>query len=223
MFMKKLKHLFKKRPNARGQSLVELALVLTVLLFMVVAIIEYGFMLNQYLVVMDATRNAARQGSLANPFLEAPNQDQLDPNFYIRPDRTQPVSLTNPPGIADLVEEGLLPMELDCASGDDIVISFYSVTGNDAVLFPYAGGWSWSDGHCPDINHVSQFSAANIGALLNSSAPATGVLLVEVYYNYHQILHLPIFSNVIPDPIPLYTYAIMPLSAAEPTPTPIGP
>lgn len=220
IFMKKLASAFKKRTNSRGQSLVELTLVLGLLLFMVLAIIEYGFMLNGYLVIMDAARDATRQGSLANPFYEA-DPSQLDPNFFIRPNRSLPVSPTNPAGIADLVESGLLPMELDCESGDDIVISFFSVSGSEAVLFPYAGGWSWSNGHCAGVNHVTQFPPGNVSALLNPSAPATGVLVVEIYYNYHQVLNLPLFSNVVPNPIPLYTYAIMPLSAAEPTPTPL--
>ncbi len=231
-----LTSLLKRRPNSRGQSLVELALVLALLMFMVVAIIEYGFMLNNYLVLMDAARDAARQGSLADPFMAA-DPSQLDPNFYARPDTNNPVSPTNPPGISDLVENSLnsaLPSKkapnspdcvppapnapgcaLDKADGDDIIISFYSVDNGVPTLFPYAGGYSRYG------NHTTRFSTADVQALLNASAPGAGVLVVEIYYNYHQILNLPIFSNVVPNPLLLYTYAIMPLSGAEPTPTAI--
>lgn len=55
---------------------------------------------------------------------------------------------------------------------------------------------------------------------MDANGPESGVLLVEVYYNYAQILKLPVFEQVIPDPILVYNYAVMPLSSAEPTPTP---
>jgi hypothetical protein len=45
-------------------------------------------------------------------------------------------------------------------------------------------------------------------------APPSGVLLIELFYNYDQQLNLPLFNIV--NPIPVYAYAIMPLSAAEP-------
>jgi hypothetical protein len=54
---------------------------------------------------------------------------------------------------------------------------------------------------------------------MNASAPNTGVVLVEIFYNYPQILKLPVLTTILPDPIPLYVYTIMPLSAAEPTQT----
>ena len=72
IFMKKITSVYKKRANSRGQSLVELALVLALLLFMVIAIIEYGFMLNNYLNILDAGREAARAGSLIDPFRPPP-------------------------------------------------------------------------------------------------------------------------------------------------------
>jgi hypothetical protein len=210
--LKRLADSRKKHPrSARGQSLVELAIVLALLLFMVIAIVEYGFLLNQYLDILDGGREAARQASLADPFL--PNGN-IDPNFFVRPNLSQPVSATNPPGVADLVEDYLDPIVLD-PTRDDVVVSFFSVSGGSAVRFPDADGWSRYG------NSTSQFSTSDVEARLNGSAPATGVLLIEIFYNYWQTMNLPIFSNVIPNPIPLYTFAIMPLSAAEPTPTPM--
>jgi hypothetical protein len=51
---------------------------------------------------------------------------------------------------------------------------------------------------------------------LDSSAPPTGVLLIEIFYNYPQVLKLPVFTAFVQDPMPVYAYAIMPLTAAEP-------
>lgn len=186
----------KKHRSSRGQSLVELAIVLMLLLFMVVAIVEYGFLLNQYLDVLDAGRETARQASLGDPFDEDGN---LDMGFFT--------------DISTLLDDFLDPIVLD-PEMDDVVISFFSVANADAVRFPDVDGWSRNS------ISVSQFSTADIEARLNAGAPASGVLLVEIFYHYWQVLNLPVFSNIIPDPIPLYTYAIMPLSAAEPTPTP---
>jgi len=45
-------------------------------------------------------------------------------------------------------------------------------------------------------------------------------VLVEIYYDYNQVLSLPWITAFVPDPIPVHTYAIMPLVAAEPNPTP---
>ncbi len=211
-FLKKLSDSRKTHPRStRGQSLVELALVLALLLFMVIAIVEYGFLLNQYLNILDAGREATRQFSVVDPFDEYHNVKE---SFFVRPDLSSPVSSTNLPGVADSVEDFLKPLTLD-PTRDDIVISFFSVGNGSATRFPDSNGWSRYH------NKVSQFSTADIEERLNGSAPATGVLLVEIFYNYWQTMNLPIFSNVIPNPIPLYNYAIMPLSAAEPTPTPM--
>ncbi len=87
----------------------------------------------------------------------------------------------------------------------------------DIVRFPigYPGGFAYFD------NKTSKFSDAEIvSRIAASGAPKTGVLLIEIFYNYPQTLKLPVFSNVIPDPIPVHAFAIMPLSAAEPTPIP---
>jgi hypothetical protein len=56
---------------------------------------------------------------------------------------------------------------------------------------------------------------------LNISAPTTGLVLVEIYYEYHQILGLPWIRAFVPDPVVLHAYSIMPNTAVEPTPTPV--
>ncbi len=197
------------RPKSRGQSLVELAIVLGLLLYMMVAIVEYGFLLNRYLNLLDAAREAARFGSNVDPF--DPQTHAIDPNFFVRPDLSQPPnSTTNQPGLADMVEDYMQPITLD-PTRDDIVISFFSVNGSNIVRFPTDAPTGWSRYG----NAQSHFSDQDIINRLDANAPATGVLVVEVFYTYHSLLHLPLF----PETISVYTYSIMPLSAAEPTPT----
>jgi hypothetical protein len=128
------------------------------------------------------------------------------------------------------------PVVLNGNQGDDIVISVFSVAGSSIVRWPVdrLNGWNLCDNHLDPAlqndlspanwssctSHSTHFTTSQVLALMDANAPASGVLLVEVYYNYPQILKLPIFAQVIPDPIPVYTYAVMPLSSAEPTPTP---
>ncbi len=80
---------------------------------------------------------------------------------------------------------------------------------------------------CPP--HNSRLSNAEISSRAGENALQSGLLVVEIIYNYPQVLKLPIFSNgdffgtkfsIVPDPVPLYTYSIMPMSSAEPTEVP---
>jgi hypothetical protein len=52
-----------ERSQSLGQSMVELALLFPVLLILLSGLVEFGFILNEYLSVMDAARNAARFAS----------------------------------------------------------------------------------------------------------------------------------------------------------------
>jgi hypothetical protein len=166
----------------------------------VAGIVEFGFALNNYLNLVDASREAVRFSSNFDPF----NIDgTLDPGFFIQ--------------TGDLTEQILEPLELDPSLGDDIVITFFSVGGGVYERYPSDDGWSVYG------NKVSQITNAEVQSRLDNSAPPTGVLLVEIYYNYPQVLGLPLFTVFVRDPMPLYVYAIMPLPAAEPvlpTPTP---
>lgn len=50
--------------NNRGQALVEFALMLPVLLLLVVGVMEFGLVINQYMVVAEAAREGARSAAL---------------------------------------------------------------------------------------------------------------------------------------------------------------
>ena len=185
------------KKNEKGQSFLELSLVVIFLMIFVAGIVEFGFMLNDYLNLLDASREAVRYSSDSDPFDAYGN---VDPNFFI---------LTG-----QLTQEVMSPVVLDPSLGDDIVITFFSVGSGVYERYPNPQGWSVFG------NKTTQFSDAEIQSRLDSSAPPTGVLLVEIFYNYPQVLKLPLFTAFVRDPMPVYVYAIMPLAAAEPIPTP---
>lgn len=192
-----------RRRAEKGQGLVEFSLVAILLMILVAGIAEYGTLLNEYLNLVDASREAVRYSASFDPFAwDEPGHDgEVNPSFYQQ--------------TFELTEQVLFPLVLDPAEGDDIVVTFFTVGDGIFLRYPNETGWRRHS------NQTSQLSSANVQARLDSGAPPAGVLLVEIYYHYRQRLRLPLFTELIPDPIPVYAYAIMPLTAAEPEPTPV--
>lgn len=56
--------------NEKGQSFVEFALILPVLLIIVMGIFEFGLMFNAYITISNASREGARLGSLGGTDIE---------------------------------------------------------------------------------------------------------------------------------------------------------
>ena len=225
-------HLFSwrwKEKNSRGQSLVELAILFPLLLMMLSGLVEFGFLLNQYLNLLDGAREAARFASDGDPFIRDSNQNcsvslgAITNDFYNQ--------------AACLAQQVALPIRLD-SGRDDIVISAFGVadgvvvarypaspqdppagaeTAGEWHLLGYGGGCDPTADSC----NPSKFTSGRINSFLSGSAPNTGILLVEIYYDYDQVLALPWITAFVPDPIHIHTFAIMPLVAAEPEPTPI--
>ena len=54
----------RRRPQDRGQSLVEFSLVLLPLFVILLAIIQFGFIFNAYVTLTNATREGARNGTV---------------------------------------------------------------------------------------------------------------------------------------------------------------
>jgi hypothetical protein len=113
---------------------------------------------------------------------------------------------------------------LDPAEGNDIIISAFSFTEGVGITarHPDANGWSYAvDLDFPE-DKVSAFTTTDVtNSLVDMNAPNTGYILVEIYYNYHHKLALPWITPFISNPLLLHAYAFMPLTSAEPTPTPI--
>lgn len=233
-----MKRRFAYRKNkARGQSFVELMIVTLILALLLTGVVEFGLLFNAYLHILDGAREGARLGSNGIPF------DNTSGTLYTSffgdvAKRT-----------LDVMDPVLLDAAHPDTGHhvDDIVISVWSVTSTALTRFPsseagysmcgnLAAILSYYNSQVPPIPvptaltdpswssctpRSSNYTTAQMYSLVDHIAPSTGILLVEVFYNYPQILKLPVFTTVIPDPIPVYAYAIMPISAAEPTPTPL--
>jgi len=211
------KNLFNR--HNQGQGLVETALVIPILLIVLSGLLEFAFLINDYLTIQDAARNAARFVSDGLYNSTDSNQNCTGSNATIDFNR-----LT-----ACLVERELLherpEITMQYGTGDDVVVSSFSVVGGAgggtptvSARYPDSDGWSRALDLGQSNAQVSKFDNSWVISKLNSSAPNTGFVLVEVYFNYNQKLSLPWITAFIDDPLLMHNYAIMPLVSAEPTP-----
>ena len=203
---------------AGGQGLVETAILLPVLLIVLSGLLEFGFVLNEYMTIQDAVRNAARYAADSDfRVRDNVNDCNSTKDFY-----RQTACLIN----RELSREAPF-VGLNLANGqDDVIISVFSVDGPSGRItgrFPEdvgEAGWSMAEDFTGTRNQSSSFSTAEMQAKLHGFAPNTGYVLVELYYSYDQKLKLPWITAFVPDPILMRPYAVMPNSSAEPTPTP---
>ena len=206
----------------KGQSFIELALVFMILMLLFAGVVELGNLINVYLDIIDSAREGARYSNSVNFYKTDPvthikyiGNDVYDKTAQVVWATMNPACrllLPDKPGAANCPANDMkIPFD---PTTDDIVVSIISYDGSSLLRFPSVG-WARFG------NHTSTVTDAQISAHLDPSAPVTGFVLVEVFYDYHQLLGMPFFTSVIPDPIPVHTFSIMPYPNAEPTPTPL--
>lgn len=194
--------------------------LLPILLMMLSGLIEFGFMLNYYLDVIDAAREAARFAANDDPIRDpAGAYDDPHCQFYLRAQQVTQQSINIGSG-------GQITLN---PATDDVIISAYSVLGGNVInRYPVntsgcsgilnitAGEVSLNNTHTSRLD-----TATDIESKLDASAPNTGMVSVEIFYDYHMVLGLPWIRAFVPDPVTLWAYSIMPNVNVEPTPTPI--
>lgn len=202
-----------KKTKSRGQSIVEFSLLLPLLLALLSSLVEFGFVLNEYLDLIDTTRETVRFLSDQDPF--EPGGTTRNDNFYA--DGVDQMSVT-------LARAGWINLD---TSTDDLVISVFSVTGTSSLTRYPA---TFSDATCGgadnggamgwrmDCNKPSSFSDSEILSRISSisSAPDTGIVLVEIFYDYQMKLGLPWVTGIVGDTITLHAYSFAPNASSEP-------
>lgn len=193
----------------------EMTIVLGVLLLLLVGMVEFGYLLNEYITLTDAARAGARFGSSGkvDPYIRTTSPFTENSDFFDQIDCV--IEGTNGHcTTGSVIGNGALDPIILNESTDDVIITFYRVVNGsiEATFGPHPMHGS--------SGHVSQINSSVVQSNLVSSAPDSGVLVVEIFYAHYQIIKFPIFTSVIPDPMNVHTYAIMPLSLAKPTPVP---
>ena len=232
----------------KGQSFVELAIVLPLLLFLLIAFVEVGAIVYSYLSMLDVAREAARFASEHDPdILEGPGAGGYCEDDFLHFYEDSACVVVGAGFNPDLV--------LDPAT-DDVTISVFTIDDNvvtdrlpgapyiNGVWSLYSNNWTRNcDGsfrsNTPFMTNAEVQGIFNMPTITSpptvTSGPGTptptpvtihsaptdkGRVLVEVYYCHHQLLNLPLL-NLLPNPVPLHAYSFMPAPAVAPTPTPI--
>jgi hypothetical protein len=193
----------------KGQSFMEMTIVIGVLLLLLIGVVELGYLMNRYIVLVDATREGTRFGSSGkiDPYIRTTSPYVQNPNFFLKMD-----NVIEGDGTAE--NSGALDTILLNEATDDIIITFYRIV--NARIEEKFGPWHKyaANGYQPRITD------ATIESGLDIKAPNSGVLVVEIFYSHNQLLKFPIFTTVIPDPMQVHAYSVMPLNLAKPTPHP---
>ena len=205
--------------KSRAQSMVEFAILLPLLIMLFSGMVEFGFMMNTYLSLLDATRQSARHYSNLTPFLLNPltNLIEDDPNFY------SGSALEVKDALAPPADPNARQIVLD-TTRDDVIVSVISVSVDDAtdtisLIQRHPDGYVYFSLYG---NQSSNYQLdSNIEALMtqNGTIPVqTGILIVEVWYGYHGVLKLPWLEMFMSDssPVMLHADTIMPLVSAKP-------
>ena len=176
-----------------GQSLVEFTLLLPILLMMLSGLIEFGFMLNSYLDVIDASREAARFAANDDPTIGDPAA--MTPSFWNRAWQSARGSLAT-------ASDGRINWNstdpFDCTGvNGDIVVSAFPLLGNTVDpggRYPLGYGDAGA-ANCAIFGtstYTSKLTTLQVNDILSGSAiPNSGFVLVEIYYEYEWLLGLP--------------------------------
>lgn len=194
--------------KSKAQSLVEFAITLPILLILLSGVVEFGFALNYYLSLIDATREAARFFSDQDPFTRDANGAISGDNAAFYANAAAMVRASLDPQVVDPSFQGRR-IVLD-PTMDDVIVQVYSSSGGAVTSHPSTGPYRMY------ANFSPIFTTQAIQERLTAGAPNAGILVVEVHYNYHQVLALPWITMFVPDPMVLRAYTIMPNRAAEP-------
>jgi hypothetical protein len=209
--------------KSRAQSLVEVAIAFPLLIMLFSGMVEFGFMLNTYLSLLDATRQEARALANSTPFTsidEATHTIVDDMAFYN-------VAVQ---GLLDILNPPTDPRARHIilnSTRDDIVISVLRVNVSDSTNtitslerfpqgqpHPYYQRWG---------NQLSGYADnSTITGLMtrNGATPVrSGILIIEVYYGYDGVLKLP-WVTAFMNTITLHADTVMPLVSAKPPRTP---
>jgi hypothetical protein len=216
----------------RGQSFIELALLLPVLFLLLAGMVEVGFLFFSYMTAVDLTREAARFASTRDYTREVIGTTKEPYPMPLATCKDEELHFYYDTACFFVDPEINPSLQITSTEFEDVTISVFTVT-NSVVTNRYPKGngvWSLYDNNWQKdclgnkILDVPFFTNEEVQSKFVASAPANrGLVLVEVFFCYHQIMKLPVLNWIMPDPMRIHTYTFMPFPEAIPSPTPILP
>jgi hypothetical protein len=192
-----------KLRKTRAQSLVEFAITLPVLLLLFSGLVEFGFALNYYLSLLDATRETARYVSSWDPIAD----DGTDIMKFYTDTAATAIIFLDPQTVRPTYQGRRIV--LDPAKDDVLVTVFRWSEVGGLERYPASGTYSLYH------NSTSRFTDADIESHFPAGSPNAGLVLVEVHYNYRQRLTIGYLTPFVPPNLMLRAYTIMPLSTVK--------
>lgn len=194
--------------KTKAQSLTEFAIALPILFLLLSGVIEFGFALNYYLSLLDATREAARFYSNGDPFLRDDDGKITDDDMGFYADTAGMVIANLDPSVITGNESYAGRKIILDPAADDVIVTVYTKDENGILSYPTSGPYQQYG------NATTMFTTTDIQNDFESGSPNAGLLVVEIHYQYNAVMNLPWISPIFP--LTLRAYTIMPLAAAEP-------
>lgn len=201
-----MKNLFKRlKKLGRGQSLVEMALILPVLILLFLGLIELGLMMRAYLVVVNANREGARLAG------RGVYTDEQIAGYTLNAFSDQlPARTVNNPTVGIIITRLKVEVETDGSHTSSWEDPAY-VTGTLQTGDPETDERILNELLIDPVEELARLEAETIaineGLSKEEGAVATdhSMVVVEVLYQHPQYLHAPIFEWIFPDPMLLYS------------------
>jgi hypothetical protein len=216
------------RGRERGQSMVEMALALPILLLLLSGAVEIGMYYNTYLTLVDATREAARYSANGTPASEDASDDCDVTNDFFK--KAACLTLQNLPGVTfDPVRDDIVVSLVLFKKGESQVwkrvINSYPSTiplPDDVLATPSINSWS----RCRSLPIAASSGCVPFESRLPNSvieerhrqspdwatAPKAAYVVVEIYHVHHQFLGLiPPGLFFLPQEVMQHAYTIMPV------------
>ena len=183
--------------TSKGQSLVELTLVLPILLLMLLGLMELGMLLRAYLVIVNANREAARFASRGT-FTD----EQVVQRAMVSVSGQLPVQISGPD------------------ANTQIVITHFTIPAetNRAATYqtPYiTGTLNINSKIDPDVYVVKLkqendvFNDDLVTSQPNAIRTSQEIVFVEMFFTHDQVLKAPIVEWLFPDPMLIYSMTMM--------------
>lgn len=173
----------------KGQALVEFAVIAPILVFLLIGVLEVGWALTGYLILNDATREAAR-------FAARPHYLDDPASVYTHTLETMPLDLRN---------RGVFLLQT-------VQIENYC-TEVFTITYPLKWAYPVTPETRVDFSEVErQLKQAEYRDSCNKLANAWVIqphvaIIVEIWYNQPQLFGFPLISNPFTDPVPMYDTA----------------
>jgi hypothetical protein len=169
-----------------GQSLVELALLLPLLIMLLLGMVEVVNIGRTYLALLDTTYQAAHLGSQG----------------YLLYDNSK---------IFTFVSQDLAKKGLDNSSLIDVIITRYELPGGQSLsltVLPTPPSPNPNPAYMKSSGRTTKLTSALLTTRLQSGDPKGKLVAVEIFYDYKLLFPWPNLAGILPNPFPIVAYTI---------------